>query len=211
MFKKFDIKKKISELCCGKTLDIGFAQSPNYHLANCYGIDIQKVEKPDNYQEVKVVDLNSQPIPYEDNFFDSVVAGEIIEHVANPLKFLAECNRVLKNEGVLIITTPNPQYYWEIILNAFTKKFNITDEQHFYSFTRYNMRNLFRRTGFEMIKDFGNLLIIVKIHLKIWVPKYPILSGNIIYYGKKVANPKEFITIETTNREKYHVSSKIFS
>ncbi|MDI6777756.1 MAG: class I SAM-dependent methyltransferase [Patescibacteria group bacterium] len=46
-------------------------------------------------------------LPYDDNFFDVAVAGEIIEHIYDTDFFLAEIYRVLKPEGKLLISTPN--------------------------------------------------------------------------------------------------------
>ncbi|MFD1585894.1 class I SAM-dependent methyltransferase [Halorientalis brevis] len=43
-----------------------------------------------------------------DRDFDVIVAGELIEHLANPGKFL-DCARAhLKPDGRLLLTTPNP-------------------------------------------------------------------------------------------------------
>jgi SAM-dependent methyltransferase len=46
-------------------------------------------------------------LPFDDASFDAVYAGEIIEHVEDPMAALAEWNRVLAPGGTLIITTPN--------------------------------------------------------------------------------------------------------
>lgn len=44
---------------------------------------------------------------FKDNSFDSVIAGEIMEHILDTDYFLAEIKRVLKKDGRLYISTPN--------------------------------------------------------------------------------------------------------
>ena len=49
----------------------------------------------------------SQRFPFKDSTFHAIFAGEIIEHLFDSRLFLSECARCLKNNGVLVITTPN--------------------------------------------------------------------------------------------------------
>lgn len=44
---------------------------------------------------------------YPDNFFDTVVSFHVIEHVKNVKLYLREIKRVLKDDGIFIITTPS--------------------------------------------------------------------------------------------------------
>ena len=53
------------------------------------------------------LDIDEDVFPFEDNYFDAVFAGEVIEHLYNPDHFLDEVYRVLKPKGVFILTTPN--------------------------------------------------------------------------------------------------------
>lgn len=53
------------------------------------------------------VNLNSGRLPYEDETFDLVTCSEVIEHVENYRAVLREVNRVLKRNGLLVLTTPN--------------------------------------------------------------------------------------------------------
>jgi SAM-dependent methyltransferase len=46
-------------------------------------------------------------LPFENEFFDAVFAGEVIEHLFDPDHFLDEVYRVLKHKGILVLTTPN--------------------------------------------------------------------------------------------------------
>lgn len=49
-----------------------------------------------------------EPFPYPDACYDVIVNCEAIEHLlCNPVHMLAECHRVLKQGGTMIITTPN--------------------------------------------------------------------------------------------------------
>lgn len=51
-------------------------------------------------------------LPYEDGKFDLVCAFDIIEHVEDDLRALAELSRVLKNDGVLILSVPIHEQCW---------------------------------------------------------------------------------------------------
>jgi 2-polyprenyl-3-methyl-5-hydroxy-6-metoxy-1,4-benzoquinol methylase len=52
--------------------------------------------------------VESDAFPFEDESFDLVVCGELIEHLAHgPEHLLFECNRVLRNQGRLLLSTPN--------------------------------------------------------------------------------------------------------
>lgn len=55
-------------------------------------------------------------LPFADRTFDVVVCFEVIEHVDEPLQnaFLREARRVLKPDGVLVISTPNKAVYTDL-------------------------------------------------------------------------------------------------
>ncbi len=44
---------------------------------------------------------------FADQTFDAVVMSHVIEHVHSPVELLAECCRILKKGGVLVVLTPN--------------------------------------------------------------------------------------------------------
>ncbi len=46
-------------------------------------------------------------LPFKNSRFDVVFCGQIFEHVPNPLELLDEAHRVLKEDGVLILSTVN--------------------------------------------------------------------------------------------------------
>jgi SAM-dependent methyltransferase len=50
--------------------------------------------------------VDMQALPYGDASFDLVVHSDTLEHVPDPVSALAECRRVLRNEGACIFTVP---------------------------------------------------------------------------------------------------------
>ncbi len=64
-------------------------------------------------------DLNTE-IPLENDFFDCVVADQIIEHLYQPDLFLREIHRVAKNDGTVIIGSENLASWHNILALAFT-------------------------------------------------------------------------------------------
>lgn len=39
--------------------------------------------------------------------YDVIIAMEIIEHLQNPWKYLSDCKSLLKNDGLIVLSTPN--------------------------------------------------------------------------------------------------------
>lgn len=173
--------KLISKYASGKVLDVGFAYTPNKYLKNVIGLDIVKADKPENYLEV--YKGNAMNMPFKDKTFDSITAGDVIEHLENPAQFLRECKRVLKNDGTLIISTPNaaflPLQPLEIL---FIKKFYFNDT-HINLFQPRIMYKLLRYSGFDLIKRKGAGIYIP--FTKYTLPMLTSLSQHVIYIAKK--------------------------
>lgn len=57
---------------------------------------------------VSQCDIETEPLPFQDNEFSAVLFTEVVEHLhRNPYFPLAEAFRVLEPGGVLLVTTPN--------------------------------------------------------------------------------------------------------
>jgi SAM-dependent methyltransferase len=64
-------------------------------------------ERKREFSSVQWVVAGAHPLPFRDESFHAVFAGELIEHLVDPREGLAEFNRVLHGGGLLVLTTPN--------------------------------------------------------------------------------------------------------
>jgi len=100
-------EKKLLDVGCGTGTISLELQRRGFEV---YGIDFSSVgiqrarEKGINAIEC---DLDKDGIPFENSFFDVVWAGDVVEHVFDPLFLLKEINRVLKYDGKILLSTPN--------------------------------------------------------------------------------------------------------
>lgn len=154
---KYELRKKITEskpidkelfiqnICNGKTvLDLGcIRHSADYAVADSNWLHkkIKSVAKkiigvdylPKEIQKLNTLGYEiifgdvTKPIELNETF-DVIVAGDLIEHLTNFEGFFENCNRLLKPNGVLIITTPNPFYSAEFHYVAFKGSYLINPE-----------------------------------------------------------------------------------
>ena len=71
------------------------------------------------YKGPVFVKADATELPFGDQSFHTVVAIEVIEHVKNQDAFMSEVLRVLKQDGTLILSTPNKRNLVARIANLF--------------------------------------------------------------------------------------------
>ena len=113
--------------------------------------------------------------------YDTIILTEVIEHIYDPLHFINTLLKLLKNNGNVIITTPNktaykksvfwtsdlpPVHYWWLSENSFEKIALLTNSSiQFIDFSQYNIdRHLFVdddniKDGVSTFDKNGNLLL----------------------------------------------------
>ncbi len=117
--------------------------------------------------DARVHDLASGPLPFGDQTFAAVFAGEIIEHLVDTTEFLDELRRVLVPGGVAVLTTPNLASFenrLRLLLGRYPiwVEFAMSDQGHVRSYTLPTLRAHLGARGFAVEAIVGN-----------WVPFLP--------------------------------------
>lgn len=94
----------------GKVLDLGAGKGwYSTHLAE-KGYQVVSMDQHPLFDHPKVKILQrdlEQPLPFRDETFDTVLAWDVIEHIENEENILSEIYRVLKQEGILLLSVPH--------------------------------------------------------------------------------------------------------
>lgn len=95
----------------GRVLNLGAGRGGISWLLHQAGYEVTSLDlHPEHFMAEGLTcgfaDLN-QSLPFSDGGFDVVLAVEVVEHLENPWHFMREAIRVLRGDGVLIMTTPN--------------------------------------------------------------------------------------------------------
>lgn len=121
----------------GRLLDVGCGSKPYARLftVDSYvGLDIEQSGHDHAGSQVDYF-YDGETFPFADGAFDWVVSFEVLEHVFNPERFLAEIRRVLADGGKLALTCP---FAWE----------EHEVPYDFARYTSYGLRALLERNGF---------------------------------------------------------------
>lgn len=105
---------------------------------------------------IKECDLDNQQLPYPNEYFDYVTFMETIEHLRNPWFCIKEIARVLKPNGLLLLTAPNlHRLRWRLnfflrgnFREGIVKKYS-TPQDHLHLFFLDELRLLLSSNGFS--------------------------------------------------------------
>ena len=147
-------------------LDIGCGGSPISE-----GVKTLKTIRMDGVQKYNPDiswNFNKYPWPIQDRSIDLIIAGEILEHMFTPIKFLKECNRILKKNGEIIISVPNICSFknrFKVLFNQLPEgcAFPSDDEsyeRHIIDFNSASLRKILLESGFRVLNQKSNGIIL---------------------------------------------------
>ena len=132
--------KSLSNYINGKVLDVGCGSKPYQKLFSYTEYVGLEYDTPNNRLS-KNADFfyDGKTFPFADGEFDSLVCNEVLEHVFNPDEFTAEIHRVLKHNGVILMTVP---FVWD-------------EHEQPYDYARYSsfgLKHILEKNGFEIVE-----------------------------------------------------------
>jgi 2-polyprenyl-3-methyl-5-hydroxy-6-metoxy-1,4-benzoquinol methylase len=125
-----------------KALDVGCRDGYWSEKLKEKGYAVVSCDIEPHYAGALRMDANRE-LPFADNEFDLIWCAEVIEHLLTPPLTIAEFKRVLKPEGIVVMTTPN-QGFWifRLIERLGISMATIENEEHHFFFTYADMRKL---------------------------------------------------------------------
>lgn len=144
------LKASFQEHVHGRLLEAGAGGSPFSEQLRFLADEVVTLDVSDRYGDIDVVaDVQDMPqVP--SNSFDVVVCTQVLEHLPEPRRALKEMRRVLKDEGVLILSAPHLSMVHEA-------------PNDFFRYTGYGLRSLANTSGFMVtsIEPTGGLVAFV--------------------------------------------------
>lgn len=170
----------------GRLLEVGCAAGSFLNYARRTGFEVMGVDisawaaKTGREQfglDIRVGRLQEAALP--EKFFDVVFLGDLLEHEPEPVGFLREADRVLKDDGLVVIKVPiyvNSFYYrlfrrlpWQWTLGQFDQRLlqalKLHDggarfpPYHLFEYSEKNLSRLCRLAGLAVIASKYSLLI----------------------------------------------------
>jgi len=152
-YKKISQKKsKILEIGSGYGFFLDLMKKDGYDIT---GIEVSKIRR--NYakriSKVQVLDVDINEQVPEIGRFDTIVMFHVLEYIVDPIHFLKNISKLLKNNGKLLIKIPNVNdlslNYHESYRNWFWQR------AHANYFSPKVLRLVLKKAGFEKIEISG--------------------------------------------------------
>ncbi len=142
----------------GKLLDIGCALGFFLELAREQGWKVEGLELADyaysytkKVLKIPVQKKTLEQVKFPSGSFDAITLFDVIEHLPDPKRTVAEMGRVLKKGGVISITTPN---IGSVVARLLGKNWEEVRRvrEHIYFFSEETLRKMLESLGFEILR-----------------------------------------------------------
>lgn len=156
--------KNLFDLGCSTGIFLGMVAKEGWIP---YGCEVNRglVEKNQKRYGNHVKLQENGRIGFPDRYFDVVALFDVIEHLPDPIATLKEASRVLKDNGLIIITTPNIDGLFPIMTYALLCKTigvweHPTPPRHIFQFSKRTLIKTLEKAGFKCVdsRNFENYI-----------------------------------------------------
>ena len=139
----------------GRVLDVGCGSSRIVlDLPGAIGLDVRQNKlRWLSWRRSRLVRASCERLPFPDDSVDGLIHSQVIEHVPDDPAVLAECRRVLRPGGVLVLGTPDyGRWLWPVLewIHSRVMPGGYAHE-HITRFTRATLAERVTRLGFEIL------------------------------------------------------------
>ena len=191
-FSRFNMKKgdTFLDIGCGRG---DFLRGFKELGLGVFGIDSERSNSETLKDiDVKILDIEEAPFPFEKETFDFVFSKSVIEHLWNPDNFIKESYRVLKPGGRIIVMTPDWVSQRIIFYDDFT---------HVHPYTKTSIDDFLKIYNFKKVEAeiFYQLPILWKYSLLKKLSKVFQVLGPVkkIYKNKFIRWSRELMILGT--------------
>jgi SAM-dependent methyltransferase len=106
----------ILDIGCGSGVQIRAIdlKSPNLIIGMDVNRNALQYAKNKEIPHSEFIIADAQQLPFKELTVNKIICAEIIEHLNNPEQLITESQRVLKEDGAIVISTPNERSIWGI-------------------------------------------------------------------------------------------------
>jgi SAM-dependent methyltransferase len=107
------------------------------------------------YDQIVIGDVEKIRLPFEKEYFDCILYGDVLEHLVNPWQVLKDHQAVLKRGGTIICSIPNVRNYRILKNLIFRGRWEYTDDgildrSHLRFFTLDSIQGMLKEAGYEI-------------------------------------------------------------
>jgi SAM-dependent methyltransferase len=140
----------------GDILDVGCATGYFLEAAGKRGFQPYGVEISDHSSAAAKEKFGADRVhsgvledaPFRDGQFDVIAMSDLLEHVRDPLRTLAAARRLLKDDGAVMIMTPDTDSLTARLMGA---RWTHYKPEHLFYFNRRSLSLLAEKSGFEAV------------------------------------------------------------
>lgn len=164
LLKKYSAKSKnVIDVGCGIGIYLDYLGK---HL-DTVGIDLNRSDLKMAVENSKyAIQASAEDLPLKENLFNLVLFSETLEHLPNPIRSVEEIHRILKDNGILLISTPSKRGIYEnkefvhiyIFLKGISrffrgKSFKTPFKEHISLQTPSELKMKLEDCGFEIMEE----------------------------------------------------------